>query len=205
MMKGNAFLVVTVLLGTLGVSATGTSAEPKLVPVAAAAGDIVHLSPKNTSIEFIGIHEGPKPDPRKGGFGAFSGQAKVDSSGALRSITFELDTASLWTEIEKLTAHLKSPDFFDVRTYPKASFASTSVAPADEDGTATVTGNFTLLGKTQSIKLPVTARMTADGLTLVSEFNFDRTEFGMDYGQGKIANQVVLKVTIGKPTPVAGS
>src|SRR5262245_8486284 len=82
------------------------------VPVQAGAAA---LTPQNTKIQFVCAHVGPRPDPRKGGFTKFSGKAQLDpTSKALKSISIEIDTSSLFTEIDMLTNHLKSPDFFEV-------------------------------------------------------------------------------------------
>ena len=35
--------------------------------------------------------------------------------------------------IDKLTGHLKSPDFFDIAKFPKATFVSTGIKPAGND------------------------------------------------------------------------
>ena len=42
-------------------------------------------------------------------------------------VSFEADVNSLNTKNEQRDAHLKSPDFFDSKKYPKISFVSTSV------------------------------------------------------------------------------
>ncbi|MCO8122009.1 YceI family protein [Stieleria sp. TO1_6] len=177
--------------------ATATTSQLKPVPL---NSGVATLAPANSRIDFVGTHEGDKPDPRKGGFEKFSGKASVGDDGALESVAFEIETGSLWTEIDKLTAHLKSPDFFGVRENPKASFRSTAVAAGKADGEVVITGEFTLLGNTQQIKVPATVQTTPEGLTLVSDFKIDRTKFGMNYGQGKVTNEVQLIVTIGKAT-----
>lgn len=155
----------------------------------------VALSPENTKIQFVGTHTGDKPDPRNGHFTAFSGSAQVEG-GRLKGVRVEIDTASLTTDIEKLTNHLKSPDFFDVNQYPKASFQSTSIENAD-NGQASITGDLTLHGVTKSITFPATVS-TDGGLVLDSEFQIDRTEFGMDYGLDNVEKLVSMNVTVGK-------
>ena len=171
--------------------------KPK--PVALKAG-VAMLAPTNTQIGFVGEHEGPKPDPRKGGFAKFAGKVQVNDDGTLQSVAFDIDTASLFTEIPRLTGHLKSPDFFDVREYPKASFESTRIAKAKKPGHVNVTGEFSLLGKTKEILIPTAVSVSGDGVTLVSSFTFDRTQFGMTYGEGKVKKNVAIDVVVGKPT-----
>ena len=161
----------------------------------AAEGNTVALNPENTSIQFVGTHADPeKPDPRTGRFEQFSGTAVVDGA-ALKSVSVDIDTTSLATEIEKLTAHLKSPDFFNVNEHPNASFVSTSVEPGEGES-VTITGELTLLGTTKSISFPATVS-TDGGLQLNATFEIDRTEFGMDYGADKVLKEVQMTVTVG--------
>ncbi len=109
------------------------SAAAELKPVPIEAG-VAALTPDNTKIVFVGTHSGAKPDPRTGGFGKFLGKAEVDSAAkTLKAVSAEIETSSLWTPIEKLTNHLKSADFFDVREHSLAAFQSTKIeAPPAE-------------------------------------------------------------------------
>lgn len=152
------------------------------------------LTSANTKVEFIGTHTGDKPDPRHGEFKELSGKVVVDGAD-VKSIEVEFQTASLETSIEKLTNHLKSPDFFDVRQHPTARFKSTKVAKSAA-GQTQVTGDLTLLGVTKPIKFPATVDTTG-GFSLTAEFTIDRTNFGMDYGADKIEKEVALKVSVG--------
>lgn len=82
---------------------------------------------------------------------------------------------SMETDNDGLTNHLKSEDFFHVEEYPTATFVSTSVEPGLEVNEYAVTGDLTLHGVTQSVKLPVV--MTDTYLT--TSFVIDRTDFGV--------------------------
>jgi polyisoprenoid-binding protein YceI len=176
----------------------GAAAEPAR-PVAVEGGTVA-ISPENTKIQFVGTHAGDKPDPRTCGFGKFSGQAEVDAqSQKLKSLNVEIDTTSIFTEFAKLTDHLKSPDFFEVREYPTAKFESTSIEQSAE-GKATITGNLTLHGVTKEITFPATVTVTDEGLTLKSEFTIDRSEFGMTFSPDKVNNDVAMTVVVGEPT-----
>lgn len=154
-----------------------------------------NLSPENTKIEFVGTHTGDKPEPRTGGFEKFSGKIAVDG-GTLKSISFEIDADSMWTEFGKLTTHLKSPDFFDTKEYPQIKFESTKV-DSMEPGIV-VTGNLTLHGETKSITVPATLSTSGDGVTLSANFKIDRTEFGMNFEPTKVEKEVSLTVAVGE-------
>ena len=188
------------LVLVLAAGFSAAAAEP--VPV---AGGKATLSPDNTRIIFIGTHAAPKkPDPRTGGFAKFKGEAAIDGK-ALKSVSVDIDTTSLWTEIGgRLTAHLKSADFFEVQEHPTAKFVSTKIELA-ADGKAKITGNLTLHGKTKEISFPATVAVTDKGLTLASEFQIDRTDWGINYEPNQVIKQVTLKIAIGEKTqPTSG-
>jgi polyisoprenoid-binding protein YceI len=175
------------------------SAEP--VPV---TGGKVALSPDNTKIVFVGTHAAPKrPDPRTGGFAKFKGEATVDGK-SLKAVTVDIETDSLWTEVGgRLTNHLKSADFLEVRQFPSAKFISTKIEPS-ADGKAKITGNLTLHGQTKEISFPATIAVTDKGLTLASEFTIDRTKWGINYEPNAVVKDVTLKVAIGEKTQPTG-
>ena len=148
----------------------------------------VKLTGKNTTIAFIGTKPGGM---HNGGFKTFDGTIKV-ADGRISSISVNIDTASLWADDPKLTAHLKTPDFFDAKKYPKATFASTKIEKEN------VTGDLTLHNVTKSITFPVTLINEKGNFTLTSSFKIDRTDFKMNFGQGKVDNEVTINVTVGK-------
>lgn len=162
-----------------------------------AAEGAVQLSPANTKVQFVGSHVVPqKPDPneRHGEFKKLNGTA-VLTDGKLNSLELTIETSSLASGIDKLDAHLKSPDFFNVRQYPRATFRSTKIETT-EPGKAKVTGNFTLLKETKPISFDV-SYSTSDSLKLTAKFTVDRSKFGMNYGIDKVEKDVELTVAIG--------
>lgn len=171
-------------------------AEETTTVAAEASGPVeVKLTPENTLIQFVGIHKGDKPDPRTGKFGKFNGLAKA-ADGKLTEVTIVIDTPSLETEIEKLTNHLKSPDFFDVRQNPEAKFVSKSIETAD-DGTVKITGDLTLLKETKSISFPAKVKVGKE-IALDAEFVINRVDFGMDYGTDNVHEDVTMTIKVGK-------
>ena len=157
-----------------------------------ALADDFTLTGDNTKIEFIGTKPQGKHD---GGFKTVAGKAtaKVGDPTSLK-LEVEIDTASLYTDTPKLTAHLKSSDFFAVKDFPKAKFVTTKVEKAGDS--YTVTGEMTLLGKTKTIAFPATVAVTANDLKISSKFQINRQDFGMSFGKGKVDDQVTLKVNL---------
>jgi len=70
---------------------------------------------------------------------------------AKSTVTATIDLVSLSTGEDARNNHLKSLDFFDVATYPSATFTSTSVAKSGD--TLTINGNLTVHGVTKPVVL----------------------------------------------------
>lgn len=137
----------------------------------------------------------------EGAFNVFSGAIELVEGDLAKSlIMLEIAMASLTADDPKLTAHLKSPDFFDVEKFPKASFRSTRLEAGGEGGaTHTVTGNLTVHGTTKSIRFPAWLKLAKAGLDVRTEFVVDRRDFGVVYPGMKddlIKDEVLLRATI---------
>lgn len=146
------------------------------------------LTAENTKIEWTGTKADGKHD---GGFKKLTGTAK--QAGSSLSFEVEIDTASLYSDDEKLTQHLKAPDFFSVKEHPKAKFKSTKIEQTAEGHK--VTGELTLLGKTKKVTFPA-AISTENGLKVDAKFTINRQDFGMSYGTGKVNDDVQIRVDL---------
>ncbi|HXJ58127.1 MAG TPA: YceI family protein [Candidatus Dormibacteraeota bacterium] len=116
-----------------------------------------------------------------GGFTNFSGTLPVSGGKIVGNPTIQIDMASTWADVDRLTGHLKSPDFFDVAKFPQSSFAVTSVEPPGPDGKSKVTGNLTLHGVTKSIAFPATIQVSDEAATVKADFAINRKDFGIVY------------------------
>ncbi len=93
----------------------------------------------------------------------------------------------------KLGGHLLGPDFFDAAKFPDGTFEITAVksgAPTTgevmlKDATHTVTGNLMLKGVSKNISFPAKIAMNETQVTTDANFNIDRTQWGMSYGNDK--------------------
>jgi polyisoprenoid-binding protein YceI len=188
------------------------SAEATTQPAAAGSGDeaaadegtaapsataTLTFGAPDSSVGFVGSKVTAS---HEGSFQRFTGTMNLAEDITQSSFTVEIDTESVVTPNERLTGHLKSEDFFDVATYPTASFVSSAItAGAAEPNTHTVTGNFTLHGVTREISFPAMIAVTDEQVTATSEFSINRTDFGIVYAgmaDDLIREGVLIKLSI---------
>jgi len=137
----------------------------------------------------------------EGGFGTFKGTVDVvDGAPEKSKVNVEIDSDSLTSDTEKLTGHLKSPDFFDTKAHPKATFASTEIKKGGDKGAShTITGNLTIKGITKSVTFPATVTLSGDAANVDTEFSLNRRDFSLNYAgmpNDLIRDEVVIKLTI---------
>jgi polyisoprenoid-binding protein YceI len=135
-----------------------------------------------------------------GSFKAFTGETTVEGM-TPKSVRFTIETGSVTSDDEKLTGHLKSPDFFDVEKYPKAEFSSTAIAIKSAAGGATheVTGDLDLHGEKKSITFPATITVDDRGAKGTAEFKINRKDFKIVYPgmpDDLIKDEVLLKISL---------
>ena len=133
------------------------------------------LDPSRTSVKFR--TKAMWVVPVTGTMSAKQGTANVDPAGAL-SATVEFDAASISTKNAKRDKHLRTADFFDVATYPTMTFTAVSARPTGP-GTADVDGQFTVLGQSRPVTVPVKYVVAGDTVTISGEVDVDRSQWGM--------------------------
>jgi len=174
------------------------SAPAVAQPVAAGATNLAFSSADGSKFSFVGAKITRKHD---GSFATFSGTVQlVDGNPEKSTVTSEIDIASIATDTDQLTGHLKTKDFFDVATFPKAHFTSTAIRAGGEKGaTHTITGNLEIHGVTKSITFPATIHAAPDKVDADAEFAINRKDFGLLY-PGKpddlIKDEVLIKLSI---------
>jgi polyisoprenoid-binding protein YceI len=123
----------------------------------------------------------------------------------MNSITVGLTAAKPGAE-NALQDHLKGDAFFRVAEYPTAEFVVTQ-SELLGDFSYRITGNLTLLGKTEEVTFDAEAFATDGGnvLTVLAQFAIDRTRWGITVGSGSffenlgdrlIADEVLLDVLV---------
>ena len=173
------------------------AAKPAAAKPASEAGAYV-VNAEMSTLGFVGSKvTGSHP----GGFKKFS--ATVEPKGGKvegGSVSVEIDMDSTFSDSEKLTGHLKSPDFFDAAAHPKATFASSEIKAGGSEGYShTVVGNLGLHGVTKKITFPANIAMDGGKVTVKTEFSINRKDFEIVYA-GKpddlIRDEVVIKLDL---------
>lgn len=190
---------------SVGKPAASVGAAVAAAPASPAAATAVtyRIAPGTSRIEFTGSKVTGKHD---GTFGSFSGTASV-TGGTPESagLSVEIDLASVKTDNEKLDGHLKSPDFFDVARFPKATFTSTAIQAGAAAGTGvthTVTGTLDLHGVRRTVSFPARVRVTPETVEADAEFSLNRKDFGIVYPgmpDDLIRDNVVIRLAIRAP------
>ena len=153
----------------------------------------------DSKIDFVGSKVTGSHD---GGFKSFSGHFHIDGDSLAQSgHLIEIDMNSTWSDNDKLTQHLKAPDFFNVEKFPTSSFIATGLRESKdgEEGTHQLTGNFKLHGVEKSIEFPVTVSQSDDKLEIDADFFINRFDYGIQYAGMKddlIRKEVVIKLDL---------
>jgi len=90
------------------------------------------LDPSHTAVEFSGKHL--MVTTVKGHFGEVTGAIQLDENDYTNSsVEATIDVAALHSRDAKRDGHLRSADFFDVETWPTATFKSTRIERKGDD------------------------------------------------------------------------
>src|SRR6184192_1948835 len=156
--------------------ASVTNAAPETNAAKPAGAETLVISPENSKVEFVAAKV---TRSHNGSFKQFNGTIDLLGNSAEQSrVTIDVETGSIVTDEDQLTGHLKTPDFFDVAKYPKATFVSTAIAPGTAGGPAyNIVGNFDLHGVKKSIAFPAMIQVTPDHVSVNAEFAINRKDF----------------------------
>jgi len=139
----------------------------------------------------------------RGKFRNTTGTVQFDATAHSGTIDITVDTTSIDFGYEKLNAHVKSADMFDVEKFPTATYKGTF--SRFKRGVPTeVSGELTLHGVTKPVKLIISSFMCkpnpmskietcgADASAVL-----DRADFGIDYGKAAgFSMQVQLAIQV---------
>ena len=155
------------------------------------------IDPTHTHIQFQARHLGISTV--RGTFDKLSGSV-AEENGQFTGADIEVDVASLNTGQQQRDDHLRSPDFFDVATYPTARFTLTEAVRTGDR--LEVRGTLTLRGITKPITLAGDVGGPAKdpwgntkiSATLTGEIS--RKEWGLTWNQALEAGGVLVSDAI---------
>lgn len=135
-----------------------------------------------------------------GSIAVTGGNIVVAGQDATGEFTLDMDTLSVSATPTKpgqensLEGHLKGERWFDVSTYPTASFTITSVSPRENSVTSymyEVQGELTLKGQAHPVTFPAMIYQADDGrLHAHGELEIDRTKWGITSGSANFFDNV---------------
>jgi polyisoprenoid-binding protein YceI len=174
---------------------------------AEASGTSFVVDTAQSKVRFTG-HGVGKNHP--GTFKLVSGNVKVQGE-QLTGGEFVIDIKSMDMEQreemfqQKLKPHLLSGDFFDADKFGTAKFEITKVEPykpTEKDSSIvdganlSISGNFTLKGVTKNITFPARVDMDDNGVKGEANFDIDRTQWQMNYGNDRTLGDKFISETV---------
>jgi polyisoprenoid-binding protein YceI len=159
------------------------------------------IDPAHTAVAFIVNHVAFSNVI--GRFNTVGGDVTFDKDAVEKSVVnVTIDTASVDTNHAKRDEHLRSPDFFNAKEFPKMTFKSTKIEKTG-DKTGKLHGDLTMLGVTKPVVLDIT--FNKDGVSPASKLEtagfsargtVKRTDFGMKYGAPAIGDDIQLLIEV---------
>jgi polyisoprenoid-binding protein YceI len=145
----------------------------------------------------------------KGKFSGLSGVLRLNENDYTQSaVEVRIPAASVSTVDEKLDAHLKAEDFFDVEKFPTLTFKSTRIRSVG-DRDYEVTGDLTIRGVTKSLTLdvsdlsqPATDPWGNQRIGLSASAKINRKDFGfvwnapLEFGGVLVGDEVTITLDI---------
>jgi polyisoprenoid-binding protein YceI len=152
-------------------------------PLALAQATTWVSDPNHSEVDFAITHM--SVSKVHGRFGNVAATIQYDAADVTKSsVQVTIDVTTVDTGVQGRDTDLKGANYFDVATYPKATFTSTSVAKNGNH--LTVAGNLTLHGVTKPVVLdvdsptaPITDRRNKVHTGFSATTSISRTAFGI--------------------------
>lgn len=143
-----------------------------------------NIDPTHSHVQFSVRHMGLSTV--RGSFGSVSGTIN-EENGKVEGAEADIDIASITTNQQGRDDHLRSADFFDVATYPKAHF---KLLKAELDGSdVTLTGDLNIRGVSKQVTLkgevagPAKDPWGNNRISATVEGKISRKEWGLTWNQ----------------------
>ncbi len=183
-------LSVALLAGLAGMS-PGARAEPVAYS----------LDPSHSFASFEVLHF--DTSTLRGRFGPLSGDITLDRDARRGRVQVVVDTANASTGLGVLDARIKQDDMLAVAVHPQAFFVAERFEFDASGGVAAVSGEFTLRGSSQPLRLvakrfrcylnPLFRREVCGG---DFEAEFSRSSFGISHSLPFVSDVVRLKIAV---------
>lgn len=196
-------LLASSAIATVGFASAFASAPSAVVPVVvnAQAADTYAIDAVHSTVLFKAKHLGVSWS--FGRFNDISGNITYDAAKPESSkVDITIKTESVDTANGKRDGHLKTPDFFDAKQFPTATFVSKSVAKGKEKDHLAVTGDLTIRGVTKPMTLDVEVTGQSKGMQgeqlagFYTTFTVKRADFGVNYMPDALGPDVMVTVAI---------
>ncbi|WP_350339997.1 YceI family protein [Paraflavitalea speifideaquila] len=106
-----------------------------------------------------------------------------------------MDASSIETGINLRNNHLRGEDYFDVKQYPRISFASSRLTTTGQPGAFFLMGKLTIRNVTKEVGFPFTATATENGYLFDASFRINRRDFKVG-GNNTIADSVSITLHV---------
>jgi polyisoprenoid-binding protein YceI len=164
---------------------------------AAHAATFSQLQPAQSAITFTFSQMGVAMEGR---FKKFSSQLNFDpAQPATAKVAVDVDLASIDTGTEELDVEAIGKDWFNVKGFPVARFASSSVT-SQGGGRYSVAGQLTIKGRSRNVTVPATFTSQGNLGTFTGAFTIRRGDFAIGEGSWSafdtVANDVQVRFRI---------
>ena len=136
----------------------------------------------------------------RGTLASTEGVLTIGEDLASTTVTATLDAASVDTKDAGRDGHLKSADFFDVETYPRWTFASTSISPRGDEHV--IAGDLTIRGVARPVELvtefngAATDPFGAARIGFSAKTEISRKDFGLTWNAALETGGVLVSDTV---------
>ncbi len=156
------------------------------------------IVPDKSSITFTATQNNA---PVTGEFKSFSGEINFDAEQLSNSnVTIVIDTASIKTSYADIAKTLISQEWFDAKTFPKATFKATSFSKTGENNFQ-ANGTLTIRDKSSPVTLKFELQPVSKSTSVAKgETTIQRSTFGIGRGEwastDNVKDEVKINVTL---------
>lgn len=139
-----------------------------------------------------------------------SGSVSMDLEKGEGFVSISVPVLTMTTGIEMRDEHMRSANWLDAANFPEIAFRSTKVKIDRDKGTAQVTGDFSMHGKTKEMTVTATFKAipkeasekakfpAGDWVRFTTEFEVKLSDFGVDVAKagGKVSDTWKIRMTL---------